>query len=80
MTSVVPISIEETSSNPSSSLISEFDLWLESNNRTTNCEPIIEEPATPEPETCNSLLGDIEDLCLDNDGEDEIPTIKLNSS
>ena len=38
------------------------------------CEPIIEEPATPEPEC---TIGDIEDdMFLD---DDEIPTIRLDS-
>lgn len=82
MTSVIPI--ENTSSNLTSSLFGEFDSWLESNNRTTNCEPIIEVPPSPEPETCNPPLKDIEDLCLDNDGDGDddnaIPTIRLNSS
>ncbi|PRQ43782.1 putative DNA glycosylase, helix-turn-helix, base-excision DNA repair, demeter [Rosa chinensis] len=38
------------------------------------CEPIIEEPATPEPE-CTQIVEDIEDFYED---PDEIPTIKLN--
>ncbi|XP_050380354.1 protein ROS1C isoform X2 [Argentina anserina] len=38
------------------------------------CEPIIEEPASPEPE-CTHTVEDIEDFC---DDPDEIPTIKLN--
>ncbi|KAK4833727.1 hypothetical protein QYF36_010173 [Acer negundo] len=41
-----------------------------------NCEPIIEEPATPEPQCTEISENDIEDtLCED---PDEIPTIKLN--
>ncbi|KAF5747831.1 protein ROS1 [Tripterygium wilfordii] len=41
-----------------------------------NCEPIIEEPATPEPECTQDPENDIEDtLCED---PDEIPMIKLN--
>ncbi|KAF5737483.1 protein ROS1 [Tripterygium wilfordii] len=41
-----------------------------------NCEPIIEEPATPEPECTQDPENDIEDTpCQD---PDEIPTIKLN--
>lgn len=38
------------------------------------CEPIIEEPATPEPD-CTQIVEDIEDFY---DDPDEIPTIKLN--
>ncbi|XVF23387.1 hypothetical protein REPUB_Repub13aG0033900 [Reevesia pubescens] len=39
-------------------------------------EPIIEEPATPEPEHTEELQSDIEDACYED--PDEIPTIKLN--
>ncbi|KAF3795397.1 ROS1 protein [Nymphaea thermarum] len=40
------------------------------------CEPIIEEPATPEPEFVESSESAIEDFYYDD--PDEIPTIKLN--
>ncbi|CAN6452357.1 unnamed protein product [Victoria cruziana] len=40
------------------------------------CEPIIEEPATPEPEFVESSESAIEDFNYDD--PDEIPTIKLN--
>ncbi|PON56099.1 DNA-3-methyladenine glycosylase I [Parasponia andersonii] len=39
------------------------------------CEPIIEEPATPEPE-CTTILEDFEDTFYED--PDEIPMIKLN--
>lgn len=42
-----------------------------------SCEPIIEIPASPEPQCSETLERDIEDLCDDSDGE--IPTIKLNT-
>ncbi|KAJ6851585.1 transcriptional activator DEMETER-like [Iris pallida] len=41
-----------------------------------NCEPIIEEPASPEPECVETLESAIEDDFFDD--LDEIPTIKLN--
>lgn len=41
-----------------------------------NCEPIIEEPATPDEERAVALESDIEDALKDVD--EEIPTIKLN--
>lgn len=47
----------------------------EAKARTNYCEPIIEEPATPEPE-CTTTLEDIEDSLYED--PDEIPTIKLN--
>ncbi|GLT88782.1 hypothetical protein SLE2022_067910 [Rubroshorea leprosula] len=41
-----------------------------------NCEPIIEEPATPEPVQTEVSLSDIEDAFYED--PDEIPTIRLN--
>ncbi|KAI3758235.1 hypothetical protein L6452_05788 [Arctium lappa] len=40
------------------------------------CEPIIEEPTTPEPESAELTLSDIEDQYYED--ADEIPTIKLD--
>lgn len=40
------------------------------------CEPIIEEPTTPEPEATELTLSDIEEQYYED--SDEIPTIKLN--
>lgn len=48
----------------------------EANPRTSNCEPIIEEPATPEQEHPQILECDIEDTLYDD--SDGMPTIKLN--
>lgn len=42
----------------------------------SRCEPIIEEPATPEPEITDIAETDIEDAFYED--PDEIPTIKLN--
>jgi hypothetical protein len=44
--------------------------------RSSNSEPIIEEPMTPEEEHIVEEIPDIEDLCFDD--PDEIPTINLN--
>ena len=44
--------------------------------RERNCEPIIEEPTTPEPEANELSISDIEDQYYED--SDEIPTIKLN--
>lgn len=46
------------------------------NNSERNCEPIIEEPTTPEPEIAELSINDIEDQYYDD--SDEIPSIKLN--
>lgn len=43
---------------------------------TSKCEPIIEVPATPEPQCIETLESDIEDAFYED--PDEIPTIKLN--
>ncbi|XP_031400529.1 transcriptional activator DEMETER-like isoform X2 [Punica granatum] len=80
VTSVVPVSADENNFDQSSTVIRNSVPLLEPNSQASICQPIIEEPATPEPETCISPLRDIEDLCLGNDSDDEIPTIKLNSS
>lgn len=44
--------------------------------RSSNSEPIIEEPMTPEEEQRVDEIPDIEDLCFDD--PDEIPRINLN--
>ncbi|XAR72173.1 DNA-(apurinic or apyrimidinic site) lyase [Bertholletia excelsa] len=41
-----------------------------------NCEPIVEEPKTPEPESPEVTVSDIEDAFYED--PDEIPTIKLD--
>lgn len=46
------------------------------NKSEKNCEPIIEEPTTPEPEPTEVSLSDIEDHYYED--SDEIPSIKLN--
>ncbi|XP_058088746.1 protein ROS1A-like isoform X2 [Magnolia sinica] len=46
-------------------------------SESKRCEPIIEEPATPEPEHVEISSADIEDAFWEED-PDEIPTIKLN--
>ena len=43
---------------------------------TSKCEPIVEVPATPEPEPNEMTESDIEDLFYED--PDEIPTIKLS--
>ncbi|XP_010543902.1 PREDICTED: transcriptional activator DEMETER [Tarenaya hassleriana] len=49
----------------------------EAKSECKNCEPIIEEPATPEPECTQELAeNDIEDISCDD--AEEIPTIRLN--
>lgn len=48
----------------------------EADSEISKCEPIIEVPATPEPECTEVSQSDIEDLF--NEDPDEIPTIKLN--
>ncbi|MFS8012334.1 putative HhH-GPD domain, endonuclease III-like, iron-sulfur cluster loop, DNA glycosylase [Helianthus anomalus] len=45
-------------------------------NSGNNCEPIIEEPTTPEPEVNELSISDIEDQYYED--SDDIPSIKLN--
>ncbi|XP_062091863.1 transcriptional activator DEMETER isoform X2 [Humulus lupulus] len=49
---------------------------IEVGSKTEKCEPIIEEPATPEQECIEVSQSDIEDSFYED--PDEIPTIKLN--
>ncbi|GJT03411.1 transcriptional activator DEMETER-like protein isoform X1 [Tanacetum coccineum] len=46
------------------------------NDARLTCQPIIEEPTTPEPEPAELTISDIEDQYYEDD--DEIPTIKLD--
>lgn len=48
----------------------------EAANRVTSCEPIIEVPASPEPECAEVSMADIEDAFFED--PEEIPTIRLN--
>lgn len=41
-----------------------------------NCEPVIKEPTSLEPETANLSLSEIQDYYYEDFGE--IPTIKIN--
>lgn len=49
---------------------------LEARPGASNCQPIIEEPATPEPDCTQIAENDMEDMFSDD--FNEIPTIKLN--
>lgn len=55
----------------------ERSLTREAPSNGGNCEPIIEEPASPEQECTEITESDIEDAYY-NEDPDEIPTIKLN--
>ncbi|XP_010516874.1 PREDICTED: protein ROS1-like isoform X2 [Camelina sativa] len=46
-------------------------------NKVKFCEPIIEEPASPEPESAQVSIADIEDAFFED--PEEIPTIRLNT-
>ncbi|KAI7730166.1 hypothetical protein M8C21_001454 [Ambrosia artemisiifolia] len=50
--------------------------YIFNKNAQLSCEPIIEEPTSPEPEIAELSLSDIEDQYYDD--ADEIPTIKLD--
>ncbi|KAE8671645.1 DEMETER-like protein 2 [Hibiscus syriacus] len=55
---------------------SEANQQLQTVSGVNNCNPIIEEPASPEPECTQVAENDIEDMFSED--PDEIPTIKLN--
>lgn len=62
-----PASIPQIDGNP----------FSESQYQTNNCEPIIEEPQSPEHAYDESHLLDIEDLCEYD--SDDVPIIRLSS-
>lgn len=55
---------------------SEANQQLQAASTVNKCDPIIEEPASPEPECTQVAENDIEDMFSED--PDEIPTIKLN--
>ncbi|XWS59542.1 hypothetical protein CRYUN_Cryun08bG0131100 [Craigia yunnanensis] len=55
---------------------SEANWHSQAKSGVNNCDPIIEEPASPEPECTQVAMNDIEDMFWED--PDEIPTIKLN--
>ncbi|KAF2300737.1 hypothetical protein GH714_015436 [Hevea brasiliensis] len=63
--------------NPISKSFLESDKKLESELRTQNCEPFIEEPESPKIEQDIEELGTSKYII--DDEEEEIPTIKLNN-
>ncbi|CAH8264929.1 unnamed protein product [Arabidopsis lyrata] len=56
---------------------SEVKQHSEPAKKVTCCEPIIEEPASPEPESAQVSIADIEDAFFED--PEEIPTIRLNT-
>ena len=79
MPSEVPLSSERSHglfSNPMPLPQLEGSTLSQEQTAPSNCKPIIEEPATPEPECIETSEIDIEDAFYND--PDEIPTIKLN--
>ncbi|PON75269.1 DNA glycosylase [Trema orientale] len=76
--SIVAVSSPAVSVNAVPPSLLENKLFSEPEYQRKNCEPIIEEPASPEPERAESVERDIEDYFLEDD-PDDIPTIKLSS-
>ncbi|XP_027364649.1 protein ROS1-like [Abrus precatorius] len=75
----VPIAAERNcyvNKNPVILPLPENNLIREVSPESGQCEPIIEEPATPEQEWTEELDSDIEDFFRED--PDEIPTINLN--
>ncbi|KAI4300416.1 hypothetical protein L6164_033799 [Bauhinia variegata] len=74
--SQVPLPLPEYANQPEEIQLAEVSKQLEARPGINICQPIIEEPATPEPEPVQILENDIEDsVCQD---PCEIPTIKIN--
>lgn len=79
VSSMVPTTAERNPAvviNPMQLPSSEKNSIKEAGREIGKCEPIIEEPATPEQECTEITESDIEDTFYED--PDEIPTIKLN--
>ncbi|KAG1369661.1 protein ROS1A [Cocos nucifera] len=78
MSSAIPIASENGRSPSCNFPLPQLEDGTSSQERTVfnNCEPIIEEPATPEAECPETEKSAIEDAFFED--PDEIPTIKLN--
>ncbi|CAL0310503.1 unnamed protein product [Lupinus luteus] len=68
--------LPESSNQPRELVQTEVSGQLEATSRINVCQPIIEEPATPEPECSHVTESDIEDAFFEESCE--IPSIKLN--
>ncbi|XP_008807511.2 protein ROS1A isoform X1 [Phoenix dactylifera] len=78
MSSTIPITSENCRSPSCNFPLPQLEVGTSLQERTifNNCEPIIEEPATPEAECLETEESAIEDAFFED--PDEIPTIKLN--
>lgn len=72
----LPLPLPQTTEQSDRSWQSEANQQLQAKSGVSNCDPIIEEPASPEPECTQVAEKDIEDMFSED--PDEIPTIKLN--
>uniref|UniRef100_A0A803NWS7 HhH-GPD domain-containing protein n=1 Tax=Cannabis sativa TaxID=3483 RepID=A0A803NWS7_CANSA len=75
-TGPTPVNSPAVVMNPALLPPPENNVLAESGSKIDKCEPIIEEPATPEQECIEVSQSDIEDSFYED--PDEIPTIKLN--
>ena len=76
--SIVAVNSPGPSINAVPPSLLEGNLFSESEYQRNDCEPIIEEPASPEPECAEYVERDIEDYFLEDD-PDFIPTIRLSN-
>ncbi|KAE9621774.1 putative DNA glycosylase, helix-turn-helix, base-excision DNA repair, demeter [Lupinus albus] len=72
----LPLPLLESSKQPQELGQTEVSRQLEATSGINICQPIIEEPATPEPECSHVTESDIEDAFFEDSCE--IPSIKLN--
>ncbi|KAJ1418870.1 Permuted single zf-CXXC unit [Sesbania bispinosa] len=72
----LPLPLPENTNQAEELQQTEVMRQLETKSEINICQPIIEEPATPEPECCQVLENDIEDAVYEESCE--IPTIKLD--
>ncbi|OMO82072.1 hypothetical protein CCACVL1_12092 [Corchorus capsularis] len=72
----VPLPLPQPTEQSDRNCESKLDPQSPARSGVNNCNPIIEEPASPEPECTQVAENDIEELFYED--PDEIPTIKLN--
>ncbi|KAF9680168.1 hypothetical protein SADUNF_Sadunf06G0093000 [Salix dunnii] len=72
----LPLPLPQAAKQSEGSWQPEASRLAEGKSRITDCEPIIEEPSSPEPVSTQVTENDMEDTFCED--PDEIPTIKLN--
>ncbi|XP_050228363.1 DNA glycosylase/AP lyase ROS1 [Mercurialis annua] len=71
-----PLALPQATEQSADHQLAKLNQQSEARHGNSNCEPIVEEPSSPEPECTQVKEIDMEDMFCED--PDEIPTIKLN--